>query len=801
MIVARKVLIPTLLFFILVMVGVGAIFYTTYTGRTQEEDLVELQRFEQAVQTQLDGRGQLAGALALQLASDAGLGQTFGAATISGDRAELAQAAGLPYAKFKELYGAAGVQFHLTPATLFLHIDGGGNAAYGANQAAYRLSVVAANVQNSATSGLELGPDGLNIRGVAPVTASKNAAAGSAPAHFGSVEVALPLDKTFISNLKATYGADWNISLSRQAIETVNRFAALQGGAEAPQFSPAYPDGPTSELALQATTRLDPIYAPSEAYRQALGGQSAVTQVQRSEKTYTVMTIGLRDFSGATIGVVDIVSDRTAAVAALRGRLTALLGLGLAALALGSAGLTFIIRRLLRPVQELTVTAAAIAQGDLNRPIPVPTGLADDEIKQLFVSFGSMTRQLRALIGRMEQRVTERTTELETRSLQLRAASEIARDITARSQWLAAGAAPGGQPGSGSAATTLDEILNQAVRQIGTRFDYYEVSVFLVESGGEAGAAPAATLKAATGETGQLLIQKGLALNLDQPGVVSSVIRHNEARIVKDVSLEPSYVQEPLLPETRSEIAVPLRGGMALPGEDSRTGYERTIGVLDVQSRQPSAFDENDAAVLQIIADQLAVAIQNARLIQQLNRTIAELEHASGQYTQQSWKSYVASSLATRKMLGYVYNDQGLQEADNLASGAAGNDSLHIPLRVRQQIIGGIDLRLETAGSGEAAPEAQAELLQLIEESASRMGLVLESTRLLQEARRQAMREQLVGQVASQVRASLDIDSVLQSAAQSIGQALEIDEVEIHIVDPSTLGPSSTLGDDSGGQA
>ena len=220
-----------------------------------------------------------------------------------------------------------------------------------------------------------------------------------------------------------------------------------------------------------------------------------------------------------------------------------------------------------------------------------------------------------------------------------------------------------------------------------------------------------------------------------------------------------------------------------------------------MQSRQPSAFDENDAAVLQIIADQLAVAIQNARLIQQLNRTIAELEHASGQYTQQSWKSYVASSLATRKMLGYVYNDQGLQEADNLASGAAANDSLHIPLRVREQIIGGIDLRLETAGSGEAAPEAQAELLHLIEESASRMGLVLESTRLLQEARRQAMREQLVGQVASKVRASLDIDSVLQSAAQGIGQALEIDEVEIHIVDPSTLGPPSTLGLDSGGQA
>jgi GAF domain-containing protein len=736
MIITRKILLPVLVFFGLVIAGLAWIFYSNLNDVVKAQDTVETQRFEQALSTQLGNRGELAAALAFQLANDGQLGE----AIRTGDTALLDELGREVFNRLREVYDVSLIQFFEPPARFVTGISARALAAgteypvQGIDQAVYRISVTAANAQNRLVSGVELAPDGLNVRGVAPIAGQ-----------VGAIEVALPVDRSFISGLKSTYGSDWNILLSRQAIETLNRLSRAVNGENGPVFTIGAAEGPVAELALLATTRLDPIYGESQSYGVASKGNITQSEVKVGDKTYAVTSLPLRDFSGITIGVVDVVSDRTAALAELRGRLTGILGVGLLGLVAGGVSLGLIIRRMLHPVQELTVAATAIAQGELDRALPAATALAEDEIKQLYVSFGSMTRQLRGALSRMEQRVVERTREVERRSLQLRAAAEIGRDITARAQ---TGSMEGGVRG----------LLELTVRQIAARFDFYEVSLFLVNE-----KTGMAELQAASGETGQRLIDQGLQLDLGRPGVISSTIQNNEARIIQDVNDEAEYVREALLVETRSEIAVPLRAAGGGRGEG---GVVRPVGALDVQSQQVGAFDENDVAVLQIIADQLANVILNSRLIEELNRTIGELEQASGEFTREAWQRYISG-----REKGAVTEEPGTV----LAQKQIGEAGLRVPLRVRDQTIGEIELQIQ-------GKEATPELVNLAEEAANRLGLVLESTRLLQEARRLAMREQIVGQVAAKVRSSLEMDRVMQVAIREIGEALDLDEVEIRLV-------------------
>jgi GAF domain-containing protein len=754
MIVARKILIPTLFFFAAVLLGLGVLFANAAEQRTRQEEANDALRFEQAVAAQFARQNDLATTFAVQLAAtlaeQSSLGNAF-AAGAAGDRSQALELADRLFERARTLHDQksgsviALLEFH-TPstrlfATTFEATDT--QRIIGQDQAAFRASVVAANTNETPVSGIELTPAGLFTFGVAPVQISGQ--------YLGSLDIGLAIDRTFVGSLKSTYGSDWSISLRRQNIDLLNQLSSIQDG---PVFTPAFNNGPIQELVLYAATRLDPIYGESDAYWQALSGQTMLSQAQRGSALYRIISIPLRDYSGRIIGVIDVVSDRSVAQAEQRQQFSVIAGLSLGALILGGLGLAWIIRRILQPVQELTLTAAAIAQGDVDRVVAAPIGLADDEIKQLYVSIGTMTRHTRSLLSRLEQRVAERTRELETRSLQLQAASEIARDISAA---------------AGARRASLEDILQGAVMQIRNRFDLYQVSLFLVESapGGES----FAVLHAAAGQAGKQLVEKGLRLNLAQPGIVSSAVRSGEARIVEDVEKEEGYIREALLPDTRSEIVVPLRGeGQGDRVSRQEAGRARAdlfgrsiVGVLDVQNRQVGTFDENDAATLQIIADQLAVAIQNRRLITQLNRTIGELEKSSGQFTLQAWQNFLTETASGE--LSYQF-----EGASDLADRHEGQDGAHgailnIPLRVREQIIGNLELTLET-------PEASPEITTLAEEAASRLGLVLESTRLLQEARRLAQREQLIGQIAAAVRSNLDIDGVLQTAVQSMSQAL-----------------------------
>jgi GAF domain-containing protein/HAMP domain-containing protein len=241
---------------------------------------------------------------------------------------------------------------------------------------------------------------------------------------------------------------------------------------------------------------------------------------------------------------------------------TALLGLAVFVIAVVAS---LLINRTMRPIGELTETATVIAAGDLTRTAPVQS---QDEIGTLAATFNQMTGQLRDLIGSLEDRI-------EARTEQLRASADVGR----------------------TAVSVLepDELLRRVVNLITDRFGFYYTAVFIIDSSGRH-----AILREATGEAGRILKQRGHQLEVGGQSMVGYVTEHQKARIALDVGEEAVRFANPLLPDTRSEIALPLVVG------------DRVLGALDVQSTQEAAFDEASAAVLQSMADQIAIAWNNA---------------------------------------------------------------------------------------------------------------------------------------------------------------------------------------------
>ncbi|RLC90783.1 MAG: hypothetical protein DRI37_00400, partial [Chloroflexi bacterium] len=309
-----------------------------------------------------------------------------------------------------------------------------------------------------------------------------------------------------------------------------------------------------------------------------------------------------------------------------------------------------------------------------------------------------------------------------------------------------------------SAAVTheLDELLDRAVNLIRDRSGLYHAGIFLVDERGEY-----AVLKAATGEAGRTMLECGYQLEMDEISTVGRVTRTGQPRIVLDVGADAVHFENSLLPETRSEMTLPLQVG------------GRVIGALDVQSREPAAFDEDDMVASQAVADQLAVFIENARLLQEMKQTMRDLEVASGRYTQESWAAVAQRS---ERPLGYRYSRAGIEPVAGLRqdSGSAASGALSVPITLRDQEIGLLNLRAE----GEAfSPET----VSLVKEVAGRLALAMENARLLEDTRRRAQQEQLLRAATAHMHESLDMETVLKTAANEMYAALGLDEIVIRL--------------------
>jgi GAF domain-containing protein/HAMP domain-containing protein len=392
------------------------------------------------------------------------------------------------------------------------------------------------------------------------------------------------------------------------------------------------------------------------------------------------------------------------------------------------------------PIRSLTNATARIEAGEISHR-PAIRG-ATTEVLNLRSSIFSMADQLKSLIDNLEQRVAERTQDLETHSADLQTVARIARDI--------------------SQSQNVDDLLDQTARLIRERFSIYHVGIFLVDESEEF-----AVLRAAGGEAGQLLLANKHRLRIGEVGIVGHVTRSGEPRIALDVGTDAVHFRNPLLPYTRSEMTLPLKI------------ENRIIGALDVQSDKVNAFDQDDVSIMQILTDQLSIAIERTRLLQELARNAAVVEQSSQEFTARTWRTFLQQA---RKELGYRYEGVSIEpltapSRETLEALETGQSVvfrseegkpesiLAVPIRLRGQTLGTLNLHFQN-------PEIPQETMRLVEEAADRLALALENARLVQDAQRLATRERQINQISAQVQQSTDLETVLQNTVRELGNTL-----------------------------
>ncbi len=420
------------------------------------------------------------------------------------------------------------------------------------------------------------------------------------------------------------------------------------------------------------------------------------------------------------------------------------------ALVLVSVALYLLARQLTRPLLMLVDGATKIGSGELEFEIEK---ISADEAGVLVDAFNQMRLQLVNVIGNLEERVAERTQAVEDRSLMLERTAQLARDV--------------------AAIQDVRLLPEQAVHLIAERLGFYHVGLFLIDAAREN-----AILAAASSEGGQRMLARGHRRRMGE-GIVGTVAQTGMARIALDVDADQVWVRNPDLPETRSEMALPLKG------------RQQIIGVLDVQSEQGAAFSQADVATLQTLAEQVALALENARLLAESEQARLALEAAYGQQVVAYWREQAA-----QRPRAYLYNRAVVEPISPeraqalLAAPAVGltgptvqpgydGRRLIAPLRLREQTVGAIVLQRTL----EQAPWSPQELA-VVETITTQAMQALEIARLLEETRARVAREQLLGQLSEAFSRSLDVESVLQTAVRELGRLLEMDEVTAHIGTP-----------------
>lgn len=330
----------------------------------------------------------------------------------------------------------------------------------------------------------------------------------------------------------------------------------------------------------------------------------------------------------------------------------------------------------------------------------------------------------------LEERVEERTVGLTRKTEQLRATSYIARK-TAEVQDL---------------GTLLDTVAHLVTDQFG----FYHTGVFLInESGNQV------VLQAASSEGGQRMLERGHSFTIGMHGIVGYVAAQKKPRIALDVGTDAVFFNNPDLPLTRSEVALPL------------LIRNKILGVLDIQSDRSQAFSLDDIDVLQTLSDQIAIAIENARLLDETQAAIMQLEALTNIRTQEAWIQKLQE-----QDRAFTYTPLGLR-AEKLPQNSS--NTIRAPIVLRGRKIGNIAIARKGDGKWSRLDE------RMLEEVANQVGLAVDNIRLLEEATQRALQEQTVGKLAARFSQSLDLDTLLQTAARELGQLPDVSEVAVFI--------------------
>jgi len=309
----------------------------------------------------------------------------------------------------------------------------------------------------------------------------------------------------------------------------------------------------------------------------------------------------------------------------------------------------------------------------------------------------------------------------------------------------------------------LQELLPRIATVISEKFGFYHVGVFLLD-----GAHQYAVLSATNSEGGRQMLERKHRLRVGEQGIVGNVTATGKPRIAMDVGGDAVFFDNPELPHTHSEMALPLKSA----------GH--VVGALDVQSTETGAFADEDIQMLSLLADQVSLAIENARLFQETRNALAEAEAVSRQFTREVWGRLPNE----QNLLGYRYNLTGtsplekpveLMESSNSKSNGKQRESSQVvvPIKLRGETIGSLVIQTPSA---EVLNQDQIDLIKAV---AERVALSAENARLFEETTRRAERERLVSEITGKIRSVQDPQTMIQTAMEELRNALGASRVEI----------------------
>lgn len=379
-------------------------------------------------------------------------------------------------------------------------------------------------------------------------------------------------------------------------------------------------------------------------------------------------------------------------------------------------------------------------------------------LQQRFEYFRDVARQLADVRRELEDRVNERTLELQSLARRFLTIAELSQILTS--------------------LRDEEQLLQTTVRLIAERLEFDHVGIFLLDKDREW-----AVLRAASSEGGQRMLARGHRLHVGIQGIVGNVAFTGIPRIALDVGSDAVWFDNPDLPDTRSEMALPL------------VVREQIIGVLDIQSNRPAAFTQEDVRTLRVLADGVAIAIDNARLHSEMQQNLERLSRYQEQDVIEAWRDTVRrhrTLYSYDAKFGAVLPVDEAPDETSLPSQVEVREegelkALHVPLRVRGQVVG--YLRFE------AGRTWRPEEVRLAEQVGEQLSLALDNARLLEESRVRALNERARSAIVARLRASSSVEAVLRNLVQEVGRALNLQRARVQLVPAGEREPAGSETD------
>lgn len=404
----------------------------------------------------------------------------------------------------------------------------------------------------------------------------------------------------------------------------------------------------------------------------------------------------------------------------------------------GNAQIQGLIPTALAPAEA--VAADAIGLGLGLSVLVILNWLSNREMARALSRERQLTQELQVRSESLTEEVTERTRDLQRQTVQLQTTAEFAKFA--------------------SETPDPEELMRRSVELIQSRFDFYHASIFTLDEGGTW-----VELAASSGEVGQRMLARGHRLGVGSASMIGWATANRLPRVSNDVETDPFFFRNPLLPETKSELVLPLTVG------------QRLLGALDVQSRQRDAFDEATVRTLEVIASELAIAIDSAQTQYEMLLELDRLERAYQTEARSSWESIVRAGMPTQIRIGssgeqlFAVEEgfSSLEEAAARAETLMADEGreIAVPVVVRGEVIATIGARKPTYA--ETWSEEEIALLQAV---AGQAGVSLEAARQREEERRRVAELEVLNRISQAVSQMLNLESLYRVVHSQIDQVL-----------------------------